>query len=176
MKSKKSLTNLISELEVKNRRQKIPKDYKGYLCRVLSDVNSELEALSNRLEVTGAYTSHLQNCIADKITDPLLLNMLSGYEATFFYMALVTCGNDTGDIITIYDTLYSLTERDEIGLIYCFVKSKYIESDTYFPEFFDELRSNEDMFKDFMYELLADLEELVTEEFTISDIEMAGGS
>ena len=99
------------------------------------------------------------------IPESFLLNVLSGYETTYFYRALFLCGHSTCDIITIYSTLFNLAERGETDLIYAFIKSKYIEAEIPFPGFFDELRAKDDLFREFMYELLADLEELIVDEF-----------
>ena len=132
--------------------------------RAVLDLIQERELLTQRKKISDIYTEHLLDCVADRVIDPLLLNMISGYETAFFYEALTACGNDICEIVTIYDTLHNLTERDELELIYVLIKAKYIKTEIHFPRFFSTLRENEDLFRDFMYELLADLEEIITEE------------
>jgi hypothetical protein len=170
-KMKKALTNLMAEMEVKIKNSDMPDTGILYARGILIDLDRKLDAICRRQQIIKVYTEHLCNAIADKETDPMLLNAISAYETTFFYEALTACGCDVCEIITLYDTLHNLNERNEIELIYCLLKTKYIEAETHFPNFFDEIRNNEELFGDFMCEFLADLEEIATEETHISFLE-----
>ena len=173
MENKKILANLIRELGVKIKQPNIPEEYIERLTEVLCNFIDELEMESKRIEIVKGYTKLLRDCIDANEDSQQLLNMISGYETTFFYDALIDCGSSENicKMMGVYNTLRCLTARGEIGLIYQTLKSTYFGAGIHFPEFFDELRDNEELFKSFMYELLADLEDIIIEDFDLAMME-----
>jgi len=173
MAKKKTLTKLMKEVEVKIENPNIPIEYPARLREILRDFNEESETIIKRVVSAENFRKRLLSCIALEESEALTLNMLSAYETTYFYDALIATGNGENvcKMMAVYNTIRCLSASCETGPIYQMLRSTYYAAGMYLPKFYNEILSNKDLYKDFMYELLADLQELIAEDFETVDMD-----